>query len=43
MWVDNIKMDLKEIEWSCMDWIGLGQDREKWTALVKTAMNTPVP
>jgi hypothetical protein len=22
-WVDNIKMDLREIEWDCMDWIDL--------------------
>jgi hypothetical protein len=23
MWEDNIKMDLKEILWGCMDWIHL--------------------
>jgi hypothetical protein len=33
-WVDNIKMDLLEIGWSCVDWIGLAQDRYKWRALV---------
>jgi hypothetical protein len=27
--VDNIKMDLLEIGWSGMDWIGLAQDRDK--------------
>jgi hypothetical protein len=26
-WVDNIKMDLKEIEWDSMDWIDLVQDQ----------------
>jgi hypothetical protein len=26
-WVDNIKMDLREIEWGGMDWIDLAQDR----------------
>jgi hypothetical protein len=26
--VDNIKMDLGEIEWGGMDWIGLAQDRD---------------
>jgi hypothetical protein len=26
-WVDNIKMDLGEIRWGGMDWIGLAQDR----------------
>jgi hypothetical protein len=32
--VDNIKMDLGEIRWGGMDWIGLAQDRDKWRALV---------
>jgi hypothetical protein len=22
-WIDNIKIDLVEIEWGCVDWIGL--------------------
>jgi hypothetical protein len=26
-WVDNIKMDLREIGWDSMDWIELVQDR----------------
>jgi hypothetical protein len=42
-WVDNIKMDLREIEWSCMDWIDLAQDRGKWRALVDTLTNLRVP
>jgi hypothetical protein len=25
-WVDNIKMDLREIGWGGMDWIDLAQD-----------------
>jgi hypothetical protein len=29
-WVDNIKMDLREIGWVGMDWIDLAQDREQW-------------
>jgi hypothetical protein len=29
MWGDNIKMDLKEIEWSGMDWTDMDQDRDK--------------
>jgi hypothetical protein len=33
-WVDNIKMDLLEIGWCGVDWIGLPQDREKWRAVV---------
>jgi hypothetical protein len=27
-WVDNIRMDLREIGWDGMDWIDLAQDRE---------------
>jgi hypothetical protein len=27
-WVDNIKMDLREIVWDGMDWIDLAQDRD---------------
>jgi hypothetical protein len=33
-WVDNIKMDLGEIGWGGVDWIGLAQDMDKWTAVV---------
>jgi hypothetical protein len=28
-WVDNIEMDLGEIRWGGMDWIGLAQDRDR--------------
>jgi hypothetical protein len=27
-WVDNIKMELREIGWDSMDWINLAKDRE---------------
>jgi hypothetical protein len=43
MWVDNIKMDLLEIGWGGVDWIGLAQDRDKWIALVNAVMNLRVP
>jgi hypothetical protein len=36
-------MDLREIEWNCMDWIDLALDRDQWRALVNTAMNLRVP
>jgi hypothetical protein len=39
-WVDNIKIDLREIGW---DWIDLAQDREQWRALVNTVMNLQAP
>jgi hypothetical protein len=42
-WVDNIKMDLREIGWDGGDWIDLAQDRDQWTALVKAVMNLRVP
>jgi hypothetical protein len=42
-WVDNIKMDLREIGWGGMDWIDLAQDRDSWMALVNTVMNLRVP
>jgi hypothetical protein len=32
MWVDNIRMDLREIEWDGMDWIDQAQDRDQWRA-----------
>jgi hypothetical protein len=27
-WVDNVRMDLLEVEWGDVDWIGLAQDRD---------------
>jgi hypothetical protein len=42
-WVDNIKMDLREIGWDGMDWIDLARDRDQWRALVNTVMNLRVP
>jgi hypothetical protein len=42
-WVDNIKMDLGEIGWSDVDWIGLVQDKDKCRALVNAVMNLRVP
>jgi hypothetical protein len=32
-------MDLREIQWSGMDWIHLTQDRDQWRALLNTVMN----
>jgi hypothetical protein len=42
-WVDNIKTDLREIGCNGMDWIELAQKRDRWRALVNTAMNFRVP
>jgi hypothetical protein len=42
-WVDNIKIDLREIGWGGTDWIDLAQDRDHWRALVNAVMNLRVP
>jgi hypothetical protein len=42
-WVDNIKIDLREIGWDSMDWNDLAEERELWTALVITVMNLQIP
>jgi hypothetical protein len=41
--VGNIKMDLREIGWSAMDWIDLVQDIVKWVTVVNNVMNFRVP
>jgi hypothetical protein len=35
-------MDLLEIDWGGVDWIGLAQYRVKWGALVNAVMNLRV-
>jgi hypothetical protein len=42
-WVENIKMDLVEVGWGDMDWIGLTQVRKRWRALVNSVLNLRVP
>jgi hypothetical protein len=42
-WVDNIKMDLRDIGWGGMHWIDLAQDRDQWMVLVSTGINFRVP
>jgi hypothetical protein len=42
-WVDNIKMDLREIGWGATDWLDLAEDRDQWRAFVNTALNLRVP
>jgi hypothetical protein len=41
-WVENIKMDLREIGWDGVDWIELAQNRDQWRAFVNTVMNLRV-
>jgi hypothetical protein len=42
-WVDNISMDLGEVGWGDVDWIGLTQDRNRCKALVNLVLNLRVP
>jgi len=42
-WMDNIRMDLKEVGCGYMDLIGLAQDRDWWRTLVSAVMNLRVP
>ncbi|KAJ4447080.1 hypothetical protein ANN_09069 [Periplaneta americana] len=41
-WEDNIKMDLREVGYDDRDWINLAQDRDRWRAYVRAAMNLRV-
>ncbi|KAJ4448308.1 hypothetical protein ANN_10323 [Periplaneta americana] len=38
-WEYNIKMDLREVGYDDRDWIKLAQDRARWRAYVRAAMN----
>jgi hypothetical protein len=42
-WLDNIRMDLVEVGWVDVDWIGLAQDRDRWRAVVNSVLNVQVP
>jgi hypothetical protein len=42
-WVDNIRMDLGEVGWDDVNWIGLAKDRNRWRALVNSVLNLQVP
>jgi hypothetical protein len=42
-WVDNIKIDLRDIGQDGVDWIYMAQDRDQWRALVNTVLNLRVP
>jgi transcription termination factor 2 len=42
-WEDTIRMDLGEVGWADVDWIGLAKDRNRWRALVNSVLNLRVP
>jgi hypothetical protein len=41
--VDNIRIDLGEVGWDDVDWIGLAMDRKRWRVLVNSVLNLRVP
>jgi hypothetical protein len=41
-WLDNIGMDLVEVGWSDVNWIGLAQDRGRRRAFVNSVLNLRV-
>jgi hypothetical protein len=41
-WVDNIRMDLVEVGWGGVDWIGLALGRDRWRPLVNSVLNLRV-
>ena len=43
VWGDNIKLDLKEIEWESVDWICLAQVRSMWRYVVSYDNGCPFP
>jgi hypothetical protein len=42
-WEDNIKVNLREVEWGSMEWIYLAQDKDRWRAIAKAVINLQVP
>jgi hypothetical protein len=42
-WVDNIKIDFREIGCYSVDWIDMAQDRDQWRALVNAVINFQFP
>jgi hypothetical protein len=42
-WVDNIRMNLGQIRWGDVDWIGLALDRNRWRAVVNSVLSLGVP
>jgi hypothetical protein len=42
-WVDTFRMDLGEVGWGDVDWIGLAQDKNRWRVFVNSVLNLRVP
>jgi hypothetical protein len=42
-WLNNIRMNLVDVGWDYVDWIGLAQDKDRWRAFVNSILNLQVP
>jgi hypothetical protein len=42
-WVDNIRMNLGEVGWGDVNWIGLAQDSNRWRSVANSVLNLRVP
>jgi hypothetical protein len=42
-WENNIRINVREVVWECLDWIHLAQDRDQWLVLVNVIMNPQIP
>jgi hypothetical protein len=40
---DNIKVDLEEVGWECVNWINMAQDRDKYAGFLNTVVGFGVP
>jgi hypothetical protein len=41
--VDNIRIDLLQLEWGDVDWVGLAQNRNRWRPLLNSVLSLRVP
>jgi hypothetical protein len=39
---DNIRMDLQEVGYGGLDWIGLAQDKDRWRVIMNAVINLRV-
>jgi len=42
-WKYNIKVDLQELSWGGVNWIGLAEVRDRWRALANAVVKLRVP
>jgi hypothetical protein len=40
---ENIRLDLRDIVWKCLDWMHLAQDRDQWRVHEDTVINLSIP